>query len=376
MDMKRQYELYKDVYNKVLVETASSGAYIGGKIVKEFEEEFAKYVGTKYAVSCGSGTDALVLALKAFNIGAGDEVIVPGFTFFATAEAVANVGATPVFVDVEEDVYCIDPKKLEEKITDKTKAIIPVHLYGNCADMDSINEIAKKHSLKVITDCAQSTGTEYQGNRKNALGDVACFSFFPTKNLGGIGDGGILVTDDEYVALAAKSYSTHGSGKNFEDEESDKVVDKYHNHHIGYNSRLDSLQAAFLSKRLEHLDKLLDERSQVAEYYLNNIDSSKYQLPKRREDTKHSYYLFALRHKNAGEIMQVLNEKGIESKTYYPVPVHLQKAFTELGYKNGALPVTESLCDTTFAIPLFPGIKLEEMKFVVDTLNSIEPEKL
>ena len=188
MNVKRQYELYKEEYDRVILEVAESGCYIGGNRVREFEAEFAKYMGTRFAVSCGSGTDALVLALRALKIGKGDEVIVPGFTFFASAESIANVGATPVFADVDKDTYCIDSCGIEKLITDKTKAIMPVHLYGNCADMDEIRRIAQKYNLRIISDCAQCAGTKYKGSRKNVVGDVGCFSFFPTKNLGGIGD--------------------------------------------------------------------------------------------------------------------------------------------------------------------------------------------
>lgn len=372
MNVKRQYELYKEEYDRVILEVAESGSYIGGNKVREFETEFAKYMDTRFAVSCGSGTDALVLALRALKIGKGDEVIVPGFTFFASAESIANVGATPVFADVDKDTYCIDSCGIEKLITDKTKAIMPVHLYGNCADMDEIRRIAQKYNLRIISDCAQCAGTKYKGSRKNVVGDVGCFSFFPTKNLGGIGDGGMVVTDDEYLANAIKSYSVHGSGLDFEDKSPDKGKgDKYYNHHIGYNSRLDAIQAAFLKKRLNYLDGLINERREVADYYRGHLNNQKFGLPYVSESVFHSYYLFTLQNEDAKTIMKKLNESGIESRTYYPIPVHLQKAFSYLGYHKGSLPVTEWLSETTFSIPLYPGMTKEEMLYVVEILNEM-----
>lgn len=377
MNVKRQYDMHRSEYNYVITKAAESGKYIGGIAVEEFEKNFSKYMKVKHAISCGSGTDALVIALRALNIGEGDEVITTAFTFFATVESIVNVGATPVFVDVEKDTFCIDPHKIEEKITSRTKAILPVHLYGNSADMDAIKKIANRYKLRIITDCAQATGTKYKGERKNILGDIGCFSFFPTKNLGGIGDGGMILTDDDSLALACKSYRAHGSGIDFEREyQEEAVYDKYHNHHIGYNSRLDAIQATFLNKRLDYLDDSLKERRSIANFYFENLDVAKYSLPKVRKDIVHSYYFFALQNIKAKKIMEILNDKGIESKTYYPVPAHLQKALSYLNYKQGSLPVTEQLCNTTFGIPVYPGMTYEEKAYVVCVLNSINPNEV
>lgn len=386
MNVGRQHETYQEEYENAVISVLRSGQYIGGKEVESFENEFAQYHGAKYGISCGNGTDALVLALRAFGIGKDDEVITVSFTFFATAESIAAVGATPVFVDVNEDDYCINPDLIEEKITDKTKAIVPVHFYGHSADMDRINAIAKKHNLKVITDCAQAAGTTYKGSRKGILGDASCFSFFPTKNLGCDGDGGMVLTDDEKVAKACKSYKVHGSGADglstLQDEYRKKGEEipkdmpigssKYYNYLIGYNSRLDALQAALLRKKLTHLDEFVDGRRNNAKLYNEALKNTSYTLPVEKEYTEHSYYLYVLRHENAEKIMEKLKEKGVPCGTYYPVPLHLQGAFWNLGYKEGSLPISENLSKTTFALPVFPELLDEERDYIINALLECE----
>ena len=279
MNVQRQHMEHAEEYEKAVIDVLRSGQYIGGSNVTAFEEEFAAYVGAKYGISCGNGTDAIVLALRALNIHEGDEVITGSFTFFATAEGIAVVGATPVFVDVLPDTYCIDPKQIEDKITNKTKAIIAVHIYGHSVDMDAINKIADKYNLYVITDCAQSAGTEYKGSRASMMRDVSCYSFFPTKNLGCDGDGGMLVTNNEDIARAARSLKVHGSGADglytlkeqyaARGEEFPNNIpvgaNKYYNYLIGYNSRLDALQAALLRAKLKHLDEFVDRRRKNAQ---------------------------------------------------------------------------------------------------------------
>lgn len=382
MNVQRQHQTYATEYENAVVEVLRSGQYIGGAQVTAFEEEFAAYEGAKYGISCGNGTDALVLALRALNIGSGDEVITVSFTFFATAESIVAVGATPVFVDVCEDTYCMNPVLIEEKITDKTKAILPVHFYGHSADMDAINDIAKKHNLYVITDCAQSAGTQYKGKRSNTLGDVSCFSFFPTKNLGCDGDGGMVLTDNLEIANACRSLKVHGSGSDGLDtlkkqykargEEFPVNVpvgtNKYYNYLIGYNSRLDALQAALLRKKLTHLDEFVAGRRKNAEFYNAALADTEYKTPAVSPDCFHSYYIYALQHDNTKEIMDKLREVGVPCGTYYPVPLHLQGAFVQLGYKEGDLPVTEKLCKTTFAIPVFPELYDEERDYIIETL--------
>lgn len=388
MNVKRQHEAYASEYEKAALEVLRSGLYIGGPEVVAFEEEFANYAGAKYGISCGNGTDALVLALKALGIGIGDEVITVSFTFFGTAESIAAVGATPVFVDVCEDNFCIDPNLIEEKITYKTKAILVVHIYGHSADMDRIKEIARKYNIKIISDCAQSTGTKYKGSRKGTLGDVSCFSFFPTKNLGCDGDGGMILTDDPNVACACKSYKVHGSGKDglntlkrkykqdgisFPDE-IPVGSSKYYNYLIGCNSRLDAIQAAILRKKLLHINDFIEGRRRNALLYNEALKSSSYKLPTESEFSEHSYYIYALQHEKASDIMERLKDKGVPCGTYYPIPLHLQGAFFKYRDKKASLPVTEYLCKTSFAIPVFPELYDKERNYIIQKLKECENE--
>ena len=383
MNVQRQHEQYAAEYEKAVIEVLRSGLYIGGPNVTAFEEEFAEYAGAKYGISCGNGTDAIVLALRALNIGHGDEVITVSFTFFATAEGIAAVGATPVFVDVDEKTYCMDVSQIEAKITKRTKAIMPVHIYGHSADMDSINAIAKKYNLFVITDCAQSAGTEYKGSRANTLGDVSCFSFFPTKNLGCDGDGGMVVTNNENIARACRSYKVHGSGADGLHTLKEQYAargeqfpqnmpvgaNKYYNYLIGYNSRLDALQAALLRVKLTHLNEFVEGRRKNANLYNEALKDNEYGKPYEAPYTRHSYYIYALQHDKAQMIMERLQKMEVPCGTYYPVPLHLQGAFAGLGYKEGDFPVTEKLAKTTFAIPVFPELNEEERNYIVNALK-------
>ena len=382
MDIKRQHEQHASEYEEAALNVLRSGCYIGGNEVSAFEEEFANYEGAKFGISCGNGTDALQIALRALNIGPGDEVITVSFTFFATAESIAAVGATPVFVDVCEDTYCINTNLVENLITDKTKAILPVHFYGQACDMDALKFICKKHNLFLITDCAQATGTKYKGERKNILGDISCFSFFPTKNLGCDGDGGMILTDNEEIARACRALKVHGSGKNglvtLKREYEIKNMSmpssmpvgesKYYNYLIGYNSRLDAIQAAILRKKLKYIDEFIEGRRFNAQYYKNHLKGTEYILPFEADYGENSYYIFALQHPNCEKIKEKLIEKGVGTGTYYPVALHLQGAFKYLGYKEGDLPITERLCKTTFAVPVFPELTQEEREYVVETL--------
>ena len=383
MNVQRQHETYAAEYEEAALKVLRSGGYIGGAEVTAFEEEFAAYEGAKYGVSCGNGTDAIVLALRALGIGAGDEVITVSWTFFATAESISAVGATPVFVDVDPDTYCMNPALVEPAITEKTKAVLPVHFYGQSCDMDALRALCKKHGLFLIADCAQSAGTKYKGERKNTLGDVSCFSFFPTKNLGCDGDGGMVLSDNEDIARACRSLKVHGSGKDglwtLKREYELKGIpfpenmpvgeSKYYNYLIGYNSRLDALQAAILRKKLTHLDEFVEGRRKNAKLYNEALKDTEYVTPFESPDGAHSYYIYALKHPNAQSIMEKLKEKGVPAGTYYPVPLHLQGAFAQLGYKAGDLPVTEELSKTTFAIPIFPELFDEERTFVITALK-------
>ena len=383
MNVQRQHATHASEYEEAALNVLRSGGYIGGENVRKFEEEFAEYNGSKYGVSCGNGTDALILAMRALGIGAGDEVITVSFTFFATAESIAAVGATPVFVDVMSDTYCMNPDLAEAAITTKTKAILPVHIYGNSVNMDALRDICKKHNLYLIMDCAQSAGTRYKGSRKEALGDVSCFSFFPTKNLGCDGDGGMVVTDNEDIARACRSLKVHGSGKDGlwtlkqQYKATRKAVpenmpqggSKYYNYLIGYNSRLDAIQAAILRKKLTYLEEFVEGRRKNAHLYNEGLKDTEYVIPVEGENSYHSYYIYALRHPKAQSIMSKLQDAGVACGTYYPVPLHLQGAFAALGYKEGDLPVTEELCRTTFAIPVFPELNNAEREYIIEQLK-------
>ena len=383
MNVQRQHETHASEYEEAALKVLRSGGYIGGTEVTAFEEEFAAYEGAKYGISCGNGTDSIVIALRALGIGSGDEVITVAWTFFATAESIAAVGATPVFVDVDPRTYCMDPALAEAAVTDRTKAILPVHFYGQSCDMDPLREICRKHGLYLIADCAQSAGTKYKGSRKNTLGDVSCFSFFPTKNLGCDGDGGMILTDDEDIARACRSLKVHGSGRdglwtlrreyaakgepfpeNMPEGES-----KYYNYLIGYNSRLDALQAAILRKKLLHIDEFIAGRRKNAELYNKALAETPYITPFEDPNNEHSYYIYALKHPDAPAIMEKLAERGVPSNTYYPVPLHLQGAFAPLGYREGDLPVSEELSRTTFVIPVFPELYDEERDYIIQALK-------
>ena len=383
MNVQRQHETHASEYEEAALKVLRSGGYIGGAEVTAFEEEFAAYEGAKYGISCGNGTDSIVIALRALGIGSGDEVITVAWTFFATAESIAAVGATPVFVDVDPRTYCMDPALAEAAVTDRTKAILPVHFYGQSCDMDPLREICRKHGLYLIADCAQSAGTKYKGSRKNTLGDVSCFSFFPTKNLGCDGDGGMILTDDEDIARACRSLKVHGSGRdglwtlrreyaakgepfpeNMPEGES-----KYYNYLIGYNSRLDALQAAILRKKLLHIDEFIAGRRKNAELYNKALAGTPYITPFEDPNNEHSYYIYALKHPDAPVIMEKLAERGVPSNTYYPVPLHLQGAFAPLGYREGDLPVSEELSRTTFVIPVFPELYDEERDYIIQALK-------
>lgn len=387
VDLKAQFKTIEDKATKAACEVLSSANYIMGKDVVEFEKEFAEYVGAKHAISVGNGTDALVIALMACGIGKGDEVITTTFTFFSTAESISAVGATPVFVDVEKDTYNIDPMKIEEKITEKTKAIMPVHIFGQPAKMEEINEIAKKHNLKVIEDAAQAVGAEYKGKKVGVIGDIGCFSFFPTKNLGCAGDGGIITTSDDNLATIVRALRTHGSGENGQraynylndiNEEievseghDDTVYNplKYYNYLIGFNSRLDTIQAAILRIKLGFIDSWNEKRRENAKNYDEKLKETALTLPVIIEEGKSVYNMYVVQAENREEVISKLKEEGISTGVYYPVPMHLQKVYKNLGYKEGDLPVAEYLSHRTFAIPVYPELTEEQKDYIVNTIK-------
>lgn len=387
INLKKQYETIKEESDKKVLEILSSAQYIMGENVKEFEKEISEYLGVKHSISVGNGTDALVIALKALGIGEGDEVITTPYTFFATAESISLVGATPIFVDVDLNTYNIDPAKIEEKITDKTKAIMPVHIFGQPCDMDPINEIAKKHNLKVIEDACQAIGSEYRGQMLGNVSDIACFSFFPTKNLGCAGDGGMIVTNDDNLATICRALRTHGSGAdghkayniihNIDEEATeDKGTDntvynplKYYNYLIGQNSRLDELQAAILRIKLRELDKWNNKRRENAKFYNEELKDTELVTPFEDENGKHVYHLYILQSEKRTELVNYLKENGIATGVYYPVPLHLQKAYKDLGYKERDLPNAEYLSNRTFAIPMFAELTDGEKEYIVEKLK-------
>ena len=382
MNVSRQYTSIKEEIDTIVLKVLASGAYILGDTVKAFEEAYADYIGVNYAVGVGNGTDALVIALKSLNIGKADEVITTAMSFFATAEAIAAVGATPVFVDCTEDTFLIDPQKIEEKITVKTKAIIPVHLYGQCADMDTILGIAEKYKLYVIEDAAQAAGAEYKGKKAGSMGDIGCFSFFPTKNLGCAGDGGIIVTNQKSIYRKSRAYRVHGSGldgqftyqslqgiDSTEEFDFKENLPKYYNFVIGYNSRLDALQAAILKTKLNHLDNWNKQRRIIAEKYNHQIFNPKVTLPYIAKENQPIFYVYMLKVKERDGFRKYLKENGIETGVYFPVPLHKQKVFESLGYQNGDFPNAEMVADHTVAIPMFPELSIEEQEKIVKCVN-------
>ena len=388
IDLKAQYDVLSDDLNKVTLEVLSSANYILGKNVIEFEKEFAEYIGVKHAISVGNGTDALVITLKSMGIGNGDEVITTTFTFFATAEAISAVGATPIFVDVTKDSFNIDVTKIEEKITNKTKAIMPVHIFGQAADMDSINEIAKKYNLLVVEDACQAIGGKYKGRNIGSLGDAACFSFFPTKNLGCAGDGGIIVTDNDDLAIIARALRMHGSGENGQkafsllknveeevmvtDSTNDTVYNplKYYNYLIGYNSRLDAIQAAILRVKLKAIDKWNARRREIVELYNREFKELDLITPTCVNEVEHVYHMYIMQSENREEVLAKLKERGVATGIYYPVPLHLQKVYKDLGYKEGDMPVSEYLSHRTFAIPVYPELTDVQIRYIIDSVKN------
>lgn len=346
---KEMLEKFEEMYDKAY--------YIQGEEYKKFEDKFASYIGVKYAIGVGNGLDALMLILRAMNIGNGDEVIVPSNTFIATALAVTYVGATPIFVEPILEEYNINPELIEEKINEKTKAIIAVHLYGQCADMDRINTIAKKHNLFVIEDAAQAHGALYKGRKAGSLGDAAGFSMYPGKNLGALGDAGMVTTNNKELAEKVAALCCYGSDY------------KYHHIYKGVNSRLDEIQSGFLNIKLDYLDKWNACRNEIAKKYLTGINNSKIILPVVNKDNYHVWHIFAIRCKDRDKLEKYLNEKGIGTNKHYPTPMHMQGAYADLNIKEGTLPLAEEISKTELSLPMYYGMTDEEVQFVVDAIN-------
>lgn len=334
--------------------------YIEGMEDETFEKAFAEYCETKYCVGVGNGLDALVMALKGLGVGAGDEVIVPSNTYIATALAVTYVGATPVFVEPDIRTFNIDPGKIAEKIIEKTKAIMPVHLYGQACDMDLIMDIAKRYSLFVIEDCAQAHGATYKGKKVGRFGDAAGFSFYPGKNLGALGDAGATITNNKELADKIRAYGNYGSDY------------KYHHIYKGYNSRLDEMQAAFLAAKLLHLEKMNVERRRIAQMYLDSIKNEEVVLPVVPDYAVPVWHIFAIRCKRRAELERFLNDKGVGTNKHYPIPIHLQDCYKDLGFKEGDFPIAEEISETELSIPMYYGMTDEEIQYVIDTINGFK----
>lgn len=361
VDLKIQYEHHKDELMKAIENVLNSSSFILGKQVSTFEKNFAEFIGSAYAVGVASGTDAIHLALRAMKIVPGDEVITVVNTFFATAAAIELAGAKPVFIDCDPQTYLVDITGIEKAITSKTKAIIPVHLYGQVAPMDTINAIAKKYNLIVIEDACQAHGAQYKNHRAGTLGEVAAFSFYPGKNLGAFGDGGAVTTNDETIYQNILGLRNYGSTK------------KYYHPTFGTNSRLDEIQAAVLNVKLRFLEEWNTSRTRAAERYRKILASNPFiTLPAKADNSTHVYHLFVIQVKgNRDLIIEKMTEKGIYCGIHYPVPLHMQRAYAYLGYKEGDFPHAEALAKKIVSLPLFPEITDEQIDFVGEVLTRL-----
>lgn len=354
--LDRGFELYQEEYEQKALEVLRSGWYVLGKEVKSFESEFAAYVGANYCVGLASGLDALWIAFRILGIGEGDEVIVPANTYIASVMGISINGAMPIFVEPDE-YFNIDADRIEEAITEKTKAILVVHLYGQASNMDKVMQIAYKHNLRVVEDCAQSHGACYAGRMTGTFGDIGCFSFYPSKNLGAFGDAGAIVTNDPELADKVRIFRNYGSEK------------RYYNQVVGANSRLDELQAGLLRVRLHHLDELQKERAQICTRYSQEINNPKIKLPQIRENATTVWHQFVIRCAEREKLMAYLNSHEIGSIIHYPIPPHLSQAYGYLGFKKGDFPITEMYADEVLSLPLYNGMREEELDYVIEKLN-------
>ena len=360
LDIKQENERLRAEIRVAMDEVIDSGAFAGGPFVERFEEDFAPYCGVSYAIGVGNGTDALWLSLLAMEVGPGDEVITVPTTFMATAEAITYCGARPVFVDIDERTYTMDPAQLERAITARTKAIIPVHLFGQMADMDPILEIAAKYGLYVVEDAAQAHGSEYKGHRAGSMGDVGCFSFYPVKNLGAFGEAGAVVTNDVDLRNKIRMLRDHGQAR------------KYHHAMVGWNCRMDGLQGAVLQIKLKHLDESNRRRRAHAVRYDRQLESIEtLTTPSCQPWAEHVYHIYAVRVPERDLVIRSLSERGIGSGIHYPIPVHLQAAYRSLGYGRGAFPRAEQCAEEFVSLPMFPGLTEEQVDTVALALKEI-----
>lgn len=355
-DLQRQESKLHTEISTALDSVLQDGKFINGPEVKEFEKVAAEYIGVRHAVSCGNGTDALILALMACGIGRGDEVITTPFTFVATVEAISLIGAVPVFVDIHPATYNLNTEAVADKITVQTKAILPVHLFGQCADMDHLLDLARQPGLAVIEDAAQAFGAAYKERRAGSLGTCGCFSFYPTKNLGAFGDGGLLTTDNDECAAQVRTLKNHGG------------VDKYQSRYIGLNSRLDTLQAAILLKKLPCVDTWNARRLEIAARYTEQFQGTVVVPPEIHSDNNHVFHQYCIQVENRDKVQLTLQEKGIGTMIYYKYPIYLLQAYEYLGYRKGDFPVAESVADKILALPMFPELTDDEIEFISKTV--------
>lgn len=357
LDLKRQYKQIKQEVEQSVLQVLESGGYVLGKTVEDFENACANYLGVKHAIGVNSGTDALQLGLMVYDIGPGDEVITTCFSFYATAEVISTLGAKPVFVDIEPKTFNMDVRQIECKITQRTKAIIPVHLYGQSAEMDEIMEIAKKHNLAVIEDCAQSFGSKYKGKHTGSIGNVGAFSFFPTKNLGAAGDAGLVTTNDDELAEKIKILRVHGS------------KEKYYHDYIGMNSRLDALQAAILKIKLKYIDQWNNARASVAKKYTQKFAGTKAIAPYIAGERDHIFHQFTIRVPDRDKLHEYLKTKGVSTFIYYPLAMHLQPVYKDLGYTETSFPAAYAAQNEVLSLPVFPELTDEEIDYVAESIK-------
>ena len=360
--LDRGFYMYQQEFEEKALEVLRSGWYVLGREVSSFEEEFAAYTGAKYCVGLASGLDALWIAFRVLGIGKGDEVIVQGNTYIASVMGITINGATPVFVEPDE-FYNIDASKIEEKITDRTKAILVVHLYGQASNVTPIMEIAHKYNLRVVEDCAQSHGAKFNGKMMGTFGDIGCFSFYPSKNLGAFGDAGGIVTNNKEIAENVRVFRNYGSEK------------RYYNRVVGTNSRLDELQAGFLRVKLSHLSELEEERAKICNRYLNELKNPEIHLPEVRKGATHIWHQFVIQSASREKLIAYLDDKGIGTIIHYPIPPHLSEAYQYLNIKKGTLPITERYAETVLSLPLYNGMTEEEQEYVIDNINTFRPVK-
>jgi dTDP-4-amino-4,6-dideoxygalactose transaminase len=357
LDLKAQYADIRQEVDDAVRRVMESTRFIGGPEVSGLEEEIARYSQCAHGVGCASGTDALLLALRALGIGPGDEVVTSAYSFFASAGVIANVGATPVFVDIDPRTYNLDPHRLEAGITPRTKAVIAVHLYGQCCDLTAVKSICDKRQVWLIEDAAQAIGAEWEGRRAGSVGDLGCFSFFPSKNLGAAGDGGMVVTQNAEYADRVRLLREHGARP------------KYYHARIGTNSRLDALHAAILRVKLRHLDRWSEARAKNAEVYNRLFEGSPVGRPYHDPRARHIYNQYVIRIEKRDELRQFLSDRGIGTEVYYPVPLHLQECFAMLGYKPGGMPQAEAAARETVALPIYPELGDERLRYVAQTIR-------